>query len=106
MRAWCPRCDAVRAGETVCPVCQTTLATLDDTTSGGQPPDLAPPGPAPAPPPPAPPRLRIALAAATLVVAGLAFVAGRSIALRPPSARPGPDLDHRPRAGVHRRQLG
>jgi hypothetical protein len=108
MRAWCPRCDAVRAGETVCPVCQTTLATLDDTTSGGQPPDLAPPDPAPAPPPPAPPRLRIALAAATLVVAGLAFVAGRSIA-RPaaPAAAPAPATSTTvPEPGADRRQLG
>ena len=105
MRAWCPRCDAVRPGETVCPVCKTSLATLDDTTPGEQPPGLPPlsdPAPGPAP---AAPRLRIALAAATLVVAGLAFVAGRSIA-RPaaPAAAaapatsttaPEPDADQR-----------
>ena len=89
MRAWCPRCDAVRPGQTVCPVCQTSLATLDDTAPGDQQPGLAPPDPAPAPPTP-PPRLRIALAAATLVVAGLAFVAGRSIASPAPRRPPRP----------------
>ena len=48
MRAWCPRCDAVRPGQTVCPVCATPLATLDDTAAGDQQPDL-PPEPAQAP---------------------------------------------------------
>ncbi|HZB59440.1 MAG TPA: hypothetical protein VFA73_09675, partial [Actinomycetota bacterium] len=106
MRAWCPRCDAVRPGETVCPACQTTLATLDDTTQDPQQPGLPPPDPAPAPP--APPRLRIALAAATVVVAGLAFVAGRSIA-RPdaPAAAPVPATSTTvPEPGADRRQLG
>ena len=84
MRAWCPRCDAVRPGETACPVCGTPLATLDDPAAATQRPDLPPPPEAPAPP--APSRLRIALAAATLVVAGLAFVAGRSVA-RPAADR-------------------
>jgi hypothetical protein len=104
MRAWCPRCDAVRPGETACPVCGTGLATLDDPGPADHAPDLPPPEAAPAPPP-APSRLRIALAAATLVVAGLAFVAGRSIA-RPaaPAATatpatstttPEPDADRR-----------
>ena len=79
MRAWCPRCDAVRPGETVCPECATPLATLEDTAPADHQPDLPPPEEAQAPPP-APSRLRIALAAATLVVAGLAFVAGRSVA--------------------------
>ena len=108
MRAWCPRCDAVRPGEAVCPVCQTALATLDDTTPGEQPPGLPPlsdPAPGPAP---AAPRLRIALAAATLVVAGLAFVAGRSIA-RPaaPAAAPAPATSTTaPEPGADRRQLG
>ena len=107
MRAWCPRCDAVRPGQTVCPVCQTTLATLDDTAPDDQQPGLAPPDPAPAPPTP-PPRLRIALAAATLVVAGLAFVAGRSIA-RPaaPAAAPAPATSTTaPEPGADQRQLG
>jgi hypothetical protein len=107
MRAWCPRCDAVRPGETVCPVCQTTLATLDDTTPGHQPGLPPPPDPAPGPPPAAP-RLRIALAAATVVVAGLAFVAGRSIA-RPaaPAAAPAPaTTTTAPEPGADRRQLG
>jgi hypothetical protein len=107
MRAWCPRCDAVRPGETVCPVCQTSLATLDDSTPGDQQPGLAPPDPDPAPPTP-PPRLRIALAAATLVVAGLAFVAGRGIA-RPdaPAATAAPATSTTaPEPGADQRQLG
>jgi hypothetical protein len=107
MRAWCPRCDAVRPGQTVCPVCQTSLATLDDTARGDQQPGLAPPDPAPAPPTP-PPRLRIALAAATLVVAALAFVAGRSIA-RPdaPAAGAAPATSTTaPEPGADQRQLG
>jgi hypothetical protein len=79
MRAWCPRCDAVRPGETVCPECATPLATLEEAAPADHRPDLPPPEEAQAPPP-APSRLRIALAAATLVVAGLAFVAGRSVA--------------------------
>jgi hypothetical protein len=107
MRAWCPRCDAVRPGETVCPVCQTTLATLDDTAPGTQAP--GPPTPDPAPPPPAAqPRLRIALAAATLVLAGLAFVTGRSIA-RPdaPAAAPAATTSTTtPDPGADRRELG
>jgi hypothetical protein len=108
MRAWCPRCDAVRPGQTVCPVCQTSLAALDDTTPGDQP-GLGPPDPAPASgPPPQPPRLRVALAAATLVVAGLAFVAGRSIA-RPaaPAASAAPATSTTaPEPGADQRQLG
>jgi hypothetical protein len=107
MRAWCPRCDAVRPGQTVCPVCQTSLATLDDSTPGDQQPGLAPPDPAPAPPTP-PPRLRIALAAATLVVAGLAFVAGRSIASpSTPAAVAAPATSTTaPEPGADQRQLG
>jgi hypothetical protein len=107
MRAWCPRCDAVRPGEAVCPVCQTALATLDDTTPGEQPTGPPPPDPVPGPPP-ALPRLRIALAAATVVVAGLAFVAGRTIA-RPatPAAAPAPaTTTTAPEPGADRRQLG
>jgi hypothetical protein len=108
MRAWCPRCDAVRPGKTTCPVCATPLATLEDTTAGGRPPDLPPP-PADEPAPPSrPPRLRVALAAATLVVAGLAFVAGRSLA-RPaaPAAGPAPATSTTaPEPGAARRQLG
>jgi hypothetical protein len=79
MRAWCPRCDAVRPGETVCPACATPLATLEDPAAAGRRPDLPAPEAAAAPPP-ARPRLRVALVAATLVVAALAFVAGRSVA--------------------------
>jgi hypothetical protein len=104
MRAWCPRCDAVRPGETACPVCGTALATLDHDRPRGHPADPPPPEAAMTPPS-APSRLRLALAAATLVVAGLAFVAGRSIARpAPPAATaaiatsttaPEPDADRR-----------
>jgi hypothetical protein len=106
MRAWCPRCDAVRPGATACPVCGTTLATLDDPGTADQPPDLSPPEAAAGPPPRS--RLRIALAAATLVVAGLAFVAGRSIA-RPaaPAATATPATTTTPPdPGADRRELG
>jgi hypothetical protein len=106
MRAWCPRCDAVRPGATACPACGTTLATLDDTGPADHPPDLPPPEAAASPPPPRS-RLRIALAAATLVVAGLAFVAGRSIA-RPaaPAATATPTTTTTPDPGADRRELG
>ncbi len=106
MRAWCPRCDAVRPGATACPVCGTTLATLDDPGPADHPPDLPPPEAAAGPPPRS--RLRIALAAATLVVAGLAFVAGRSIA-RPgaPAATATPATTiTAPDPGADRRELG
>jgi hypothetical protein len=106
MRAWCPRCDAVRPGATACPACGTTLATLDDTGPADHPPDPPPPEAAASPPPPRS-RLRIALAAATLVVAGLAFVAGRSIA-RPaaPAATATPTTTTTPDPGADRRELG
>jgi hypothetical protein len=107
MRAWCPRCDAVRPGETTCPVCATPLATLDDTAPGDRPADPPPPA-AEDVAPPRPPRLRVALAAATLVVAGLAFVAGRSLA-RPatPAAAPAPATSTTaPEPGADRRTLG
>jgi hypothetical protein len=106
MRAWCPRCDAVRSGETACPVCGTPLATLDDPAAATRQPDLPPPPEAPAPA--APSRLRIALAAATLVVAGLAFVAGRSVArpaARTASATPATSTTV-PEPGADHRQLG
>jgi len=107
MRAWCPRCDAVRPGETSCPACGTPLATLEDGAPADRRPDLPPPPEAP-PPARRPPRLRIALAVATLVVAGLAFVAGRSIA-RPaaPAATAGPATSTTaPEPGAGRRELG
>jgi hypothetical protein len=107
MRAWCPRCDAVRPGATACPVCDTPLAVLDDAARGERQPDLPPPPEGPAPPPPRS-RLRLALAAATLVVAGLAFVAGRSVA-RPaaPAAAAAPATSTTvPEPGADRRQLG
>jgi hypothetical protein len=109
MRAWCPRCDAVRPGATACPVCATPLAVLDDAAADRQP-DLPPPtsSEGPAPPPAAPSRLRVALAAATLVVAGLAFVAGRSVA-RPaaPAATAAPVTSTTvPEPEADRRELG
>jgi hypothetical protein len=107
MRAWCPRCDAVRPGEAACPVCGTPLATLDDPAAAAHQPDLPPPPPE-APAPTAPSRLRIALAAATLVLAGLAFVAGRSVA-RPatPAASGTPATSTTvPEPGADHRQLG
>jgi hypothetical protein len=107
MRAWCPRCDAVRPGATACPVCATPLATLEDAAaSADRPPEPPPPGAAPDPPPRS--RLRIALAAATVVVAGLAFVAGRSIA-RPAASAAGPapaTTTTAPEPGANRRELG
>jgi hypothetical protein len=107
MRAWCPRCDAVRPGATACPVCDTPLAVLDDAARGGRQPDPPPPAEGPAPPPPRA-RLRLALAAATLVVAGLAFVAGRSVA-RPaaPAATAAPVTSTTvPEPEADRRELG
>ena len=109
MRAWCPRCDAVRPGETTCPVCATPLAALEDPTSGGQPSDPPPPSADEPAPPSRPPRLRVALAAATLVLAGLAFVAGRSLTrpTAPPAATAAPATSTTaPTAGATRRQLG
>jgi hypothetical protein len=107
MRAWCPRCDAVRPGATTCPVCATPLATLEDAAAPAREPGPPPPQEPPAPPP-APSRLRIALAAATLVVAGLAFVAGRSVA-RPaaPAATTAPATSTTaPEPGADFRELG
>ena len=106
MRAWCPRCDAVRPGATACPACGTALATLDDTRPADHPPDLPPPEAAASPPPRS--RLRIALAAATLVVAGLAFVAGRSIARPGAPAAPATPATTitAPDPGADRRELG
>ncbi|HWD46110.1 MAG TPA: hypothetical protein VHM23_20770 [Actinomycetota bacterium] len=110
MRAWCPRCDAVRPGATRCPVCETPLTTLEDPGRAGAQPDLPPlPEKAPDAPRRQPSRLRFALAAATLVVAGLAFVAGRSMA-RPaapaePAATPATSTTA-PEPGADRRELG
>jgi hypothetical protein len=106
MRAWCPRCDAVRPGETACPACGTPLATLEDAAAPAEHP-AEPPPPAEAP---APPRSRrwVALAAATVAVAGLAFVAGRSVA-RPaaPAASAAPATSTTtPEPGANRRELG
>jgi hypothetical protein len=107
MRAWCPRCDAVRPGETTCPVCGTPLATLQASPPAREP-DAPPPTDAPVQPP-APSRLRVALLVTVLVLGGLAFVAGRS------GARPGapattatttPAATTTPEPGDDLRQLG
>lgn len=76
MTTWCPRCDAVREAAATCPTCGTPLA---DVTHGRPRPAVAAPPPAEplAPPPPGPSRLRAALAVAVIVLAGLAFLAGR-----------------------------
>ena len=107
MRAWCPRCDAVRPGETACPVCGTPLATLEDAApAGDHPPEPPPPTEAPGPPPRS--RRWIALAAATVVVAALAFVTGRSVA-RPaaPAATAAPATSTTaPEPGANQRELG
>jgi hypothetical protein len=106
MRAWCPRCDAVRPGETACPVCGTPLATLDDAAPPGDRPPEPPPEEDPGPPPRS--RRWIALAAATVAVAGLAFVAGRSVAgPAGPVATPAPATSTTaPEPGANRRDLG
>ena len=83
---WCPRCDAVRERATACPVCGTPLAMLDAAHAGPAP--APPPDAAPVEPPPAPPRTRAALALAAVVLAGIAFVAGR--AGGPPARPAGP----------------
>jgi hypothetical protein len=79
MTRWCPRCDAVREEQEACPSCGTPLA---DLSGGGRPRPAEPAAPAPAEPLPAtdpgPSRLRAALAVAVVVLAGLAFVAGRA----------------------------
>jgi hypothetical protein len=109
MRAWCPRCDAVRPGETACPVCGTPLATLE---AAAPPPGDRPPEPPPEEPPGPLPRSRrwIALTAATVAVAALAFVAGRSVArpavaTRPATVAPTTSTTV-PEPGANRRQLG
>jgi hypothetical protein len=106
MRAWCPRCDAVRPGETTCPVCGTPLATLQEPQPAPAP--DAPPPDEPAPPPSAPSRLRVALLVTVVVLGGLAFVAGRSGA-RPAPAAPAtttPPTTTAPAAGDDLRELG
>jgi hypothetical protein len=107
MSAWCPRCDAVRPGGAVCPVCGTPLAAVGGSARPDPRPELPPPAEAPTPPA-APSRLRIALTAATLVVAGLAFVAGRSVARpAPPAVTAAPATSTTaPEPGADARELG
>jgi hypothetical protein len=119
MRGWCPRCDAVREADGTCPECQAPLVDLEQR-----------PLPAAAIAerreaasevaaeiqPPARSRLRVALAAAAVVLVGLAFVAGRSTggAAAPPagaaasttttSAPPTAELQHQ--LGWHSKPVG
>jgi hypothetical protein len=80
MTRWCPRCDAVRDGQETCPSCGTPLADLSG--SRPRPAELAPPPAEPLPPAdPGPSRARAALALAVVVLAGLAFLAGRASGL-------------------------
>jgi hypothetical protein len=107
VRTWCPRCDAVRPGETTCPVCGTPLATLQAPPPPAKP-DAPPPAEEPAQPP-APSRLRVALLVTALVLGGLAFVAGRSGARPEAPAAPATTTQattttHEPDDGL--RQLG
>jgi hypothetical protein len=79
MSGWCPRCDAVREADGVCPECQAPMVDLDErpirpavhedpaATEVGAVVEAPPRG-----------RLRGALAVAAVVLVGLAFVAGRS----------------------------
>jgi hypothetical protein len=108
MRAWCPRCDAVRPGETTCPVCGTPLATLQAPQPAPAP-DAPPPVDEPAPPRSAPSRLRVALVVTALVLGGLAFVAGRSGARPAAPAAPAattPPTTTAAAAGDDLRELG
>ncbi len=80
MTRWCPRCDALRDEQATCPSCGTPLADLSAGGAGPGRPAATPPASAGELPPadPGPSRLRTALALAVLVLAGLAFVAGRA----------------------------
>ncbi|HYT27209.1 MAG TPA: hypothetical protein VEP73_12075, partial [Actinomycetota bacterium] len=75
MNGWCPRCDALRGRAAVCPVCHTPLAGLEPERPAAP---ALPAGAAPAGAAAGPPRIRVALAVAAVVVAGIAFVAGRA----------------------------
>jgi len=104
---WCPRCDAVREHATACPACGTPLAALDNIHDVPAP--AAPLGTTPPEPPPAPPRVRAALAVAAVVLAGIAFVAGRAggrvaepsapVATVPPTTAPAVPAEQRRRLG-------
>jgi hypothetical protein len=109
---WCPRCDAVRERATACPVCHTPLAPLDPAHPGAAANGPRPDGPAPlpTPAPAAPPRVRAALLVAAVVLAGIAFVAGRAGG-RParPQGAPttvAPSTTAQPEPGAQRRRLG
>ena len=111
MRAWCPRCDVVRPGQTTCPACGTPLAILQEPQPPSTPDAADAPAAAdqPAPPPKAPSRLRVALLVTVVVLAGLAFVAGRSGARPAPPAAPAtttPPTTTAAAAGDDLRELG
>jgi hypothetical protein len=110
MTSWCPRCDAVRDGRETCPSCGTPLADL----SGGRrrPAEVVAPPAEPVPPAgPGPSRARAALALAVVVLAGLAFLAGRAGGLDQPAGSSdnpaGVTASSTPaKAAVGRRDLG
>jgi hypothetical protein len=77
-RGWCPRCDAVRAVDDVCPECRATLFPLDDRPPRPARPEQEQPVEPAAVVQPPKGRLRVAAAVAAVVLVGLAFVAGRS----------------------------
>jgi hypothetical protein len=76
MTRWCPRCDAVRDAQETCPSCGTPLADLSGARP--RPAEAAAPTEPHPPPGPGPSRTRAALALAVVVLAGLAFLAGRA----------------------------
>jgi hypothetical protein len=110
LSGWCPRCDALREGATTCPACHTPLTRLDPARPVAG--DLRPDQPEPPPPtaPAPPPRIRAALVVAAVVVAGIAFVAGRAGGAGARSqAAPttvAPTTTARPEPGQQRRPLG
>jgi hypothetical protein len=76
-RGWCPRCDAVRDVDDVCPECRATLVPLDDRPPRSAQPEHEQPAEPDAVVEPPKGRLRVAAAVAAVVLVGLAFVAGR-----------------------------
>ena len=112
MTRWCPRCDAVRDEQPTCPSCGTPLADLSSTGRVGLGRPAPPAAPAEALPPadPGPSRPRAALALAVVVLAGLAFVAGRAGGLDRQAGTSGTQTSvtsgDRPRTPTGRRDLG
>ena len=112
MTRWCPRCDALRDEQATCPSCGTPLADLSAGGAGPGRPAATPPASAGELPPadPGPSRLRTALALAVLVLAGLAFVAGRAGGLDEQAGSTGTPTSvtsgDQPKTPIGRRDLG